>query len=1324
MVRRLLYKVIAMAVAVLCASVLPMAAQEAYGSTGPFSKEFTHQYLDGATYRSRFTIEGAVGIQPDAQGVSEDHAYLVGYADPNGTITVTMEWIECSDPSDDLQWKQVDVWMGNRYTNGDAMRDDDNQQFTKTIQTSDNGLNKVVFTFKCADYLQADPKAPSPMLVVNAATTVQVGGSVSEVVVYLKLILDEDAAAGGDGLHVKEDHEASEEKGSKKYLIPGVVGSVLIGGGAAAAALAGRKPDDEGEGGEEEGEGEEQDEEPDWLEMEIYKDFGDTLIVGDGAEMVSACIIRHSADGRSEWVDEALTQRIQISSVDNYLYVEEHGMVNGWKTAYVAAPECEAGQPPEEGIVQFMIASAEASYTNRLHFKVMKPEVKFGQENLTLPAYYEKQVELPFDVIGINDGTAILKATILDDTNQETQNYSVEAAWDEKKQRYFATIHDLVLDPNTDIGIAGNYVEYSLRIEARNKTGLVLEGSLPLYRYYMGLVMRMRSDVHCYLEEYNPMHHQPTYKKQMPDGKWYVPAEQDCYLKLYGYDEKQNGLYVIDPEPVDVKWKVVNRDNVLRELIGNETMQMGLDTALATAGMGPIGSLVSQAHSSVLNEQKAAQERVLEFQKQIDGLGLSFEARWQTTGEGRIYYVLRSVKSVLNAPNRFDAEMEITARYKGQLYTFTRVVHLLSQPRRDFASMSAYKAALDRDNEIQEGLWTIETGIQAAGLNDKLAPLLYFIRLQQDFYDPAYGYDARNIKAIQKTYVNALQREADEADVEAKEATAADNLEWYTMDWWLQRSYEGHDLLENMHWAKRIGFAVASFGFSEIVFNVPVAMKNYVDKGGESRMGAFIVGAQVAVEAYLVEAAVTIGIGAIGAVGARLAKGFGAAKTGVKAAVKAATSESLKSGGKVAGQAMKNTCHELFDNLLTESWTGLKTWGKSQISWQVGAAEKAIASRAKALLNSAKGAAKGSKYAAVEAYAKRQAIENIENLQTMMELCRWNPTSENYMLRNKLILQCQADKQTMMLLKTPQLLKGESKLLYGVDFNATRQEFNGMLRIIYDATDRRVISRLAQEEGIAPELIKVLGATSSSGDDLAKGLTITFDRDVTYYYVKGDKTYYFNQEYVEKLYAKYFRESVNTSTMGGTGMKGFDPSKLTPEALKKLEELEAKQASIASRMADQTVIEDVLRHFESYGDDLPRMINKDLYGEALKNPAKVAEAVLHKGMSRFNFADDLWRQGEMAGGIVKKQLLQGQAVSEMMEGCRQMKKVFKLLKDRDAVRNTVTKIPDDLKQAVRLIENLDGVTTTLSQAEVALSQVGYTFQSLAKGVSDLVYLVG
>ena len=85
--------VLLVVIALLSLAIQPVCAQKGYGGTGPFSIEFTHQGLYGATYRSRFTIEGAVGIQPTGQGTGSDYAYLAGYADPNGTITVTMEWI-------------------------------------------------------------------------------------------------------------------------------------------------------------------------------------------------------------------------------------------------------------------------------------------------------------------------------------------------------------------------------------------------------------------------------------------------------------------------------------------------------------------------------------------------------------------------------------------------------------------------------------------------------------------------------------------------------------------------------------------------------------------------------------------------------------------------------------------------------------------------------------------------------------------------------------------------------------------------------------------------------------------------------------------------------------------------------------------------------------------------------------------------------------------------------------------------------------------------------------------------------------------------------
>ena len=62
--------------------------------------------------------------------------------------------------------------------------------------------------------------------------------------------------------------------------------------------------------------------------MRFYKDFDGTLITGDVGQRVSACIVRHPAKG-GEWVDENLTRQIEITSADNYLDVEDDGMVNG-----------------------------------------------------------------------------------------------------------------------------------------------------------------------------------------------------------------------------------------------------------------------------------------------------------------------------------------------------------------------------------------------------------------------------------------------------------------------------------------------------------------------------------------------------------------------------------------------------------------------------------------------------------------------------------------------------------------------------------------------------------------------------------------------------------------------------------------------------------------------------------------------------------------------------------------------------------------------------------------------------------------------------------
>ena len=273
----------------------------------------------------------------------------------------------------------------------------------------------------------------------------------------------------------EEDNDAEEEAGIKDYIIPISIGILILGGGAVVAnsKRKNKKKDKKKKDDDKK--------QPDQLRMEVNKDFGDMLIQGGDSEYVYACIIRHPSDG-PEYVDEELTSRIQISAGDNYMAVEEQGVINYWKCAIVQAPENQ--DPPEEGIVKFRLASAEASYTNNIHFRIMKSGILFAQENLTLPARYEKEVRLPFVAVGMNDGSAKVKITITEEKGgAETKDYSVKVEWNATNKVYEAVIKDLCQNEKDDEGVPGNFIGYKINIEATNDKKRTVKGDLPLYPF-------------------------------------------------------------------------------------------------------------------------------------------------------------------------------------------------------------------------------------------------------------------------------------------------------------------------------------------------------------------------------------------------------------------------------------------------------------------------------------------------------------------------------------------------------------------------------------------------------------------------------------------------------------------------------------------------------------------------------------------------------------------------------------------------------------------------------------------------------------------------
>ena len=101
--------------------------------------------------------------------------------------------------------------------------------------------------------------------------------------------------------------------------------------------------------------------------MRMYKEFGDTLIPGNGPRQVYAQIVKIPSQGE-ETPDLQLTSKLTVTG-DNYLQVSPHAALHeGWKAADVSAPETD--QAPEEGVVTFRLAGGRGSYTNHVHFKI------------------------------------------------------------------------------------------------------------------------------------------------------------------------------------------------------------------------------------------------------------------------------------------------------------------------------------------------------------------------------------------------------------------------------------------------------------------------------------------------------------------------------------------------------------------------------------------------------------------------------------------------------------------------------------------------------------------------------------------------------------------------------------------------------------------------------------------------------------------------------------------------------------------------------------------------------------------------------------------
>lgn len=119
------------------------------------------------------------------------------------------------------------------------------------------------------------------------------------------------------------------------------------------------------------------------------------------AAITAAAVVVEVNETGEEIPQNDLTSKIVPFSYDNSLTVAEGGMVSGtYKSAKVTIPE---GSSAENGTVSFRYTGEGGTFTKNVVFKPEGPEIVFAQDNLGLPAYYDKASELWFGIIGITD---------------------------------------------------------------------------------------------------------------------------------------------------------------------------------------------------------------------------------------------------------------------------------------------------------------------------------------------------------------------------------------------------------------------------------------------------------------------------------------------------------------------------------------------------------------------------------------------------------------------------------------------------------------------------------------------------------------------------------------------------------------------------------------------------------------------------------------------------------------------------------------------------------------------------------------------------------
>ena len=605
---------------------------------------------------------------------------------------------------------------------------------------------------------------------------------------------------------------ASDEEGedfgggggsSDRNRIPwGIIGVSVVGGGIIGArALRNSKKDNKKSNKKQsEKKKKEKDyEEHSTFRMILYKEFGDTLVLGEAPRMVGARIEEIRPGGTV--VDRPdLTARISIAAEQgcNTGNVRTQGR---YKAADVVAEAKPDGSAPEIAKVRFTFSGSGGMYINHVVFKVESAPVLVMDESLTFAAFANQTLKMEMGINGYS-GRGVVEGLEISLLRGADEFFTAQLTQDaENPRKFIATLTETGKLPedeknDPDAGEVEQYIcEVSIRLQGLQDP---VTGRFDLYRMHLGLAMDLRA-LKGYLVTWDS-----TYDNEIlpenPEGR-----------KKFGEAVIRFKLVVEEPGTGQVKAVIPDKD--------------------------PTFVFLDLPDESLLFLDK--------YGKQVEKLcdSMKFQYAFEMVGEDNtVIGTIHATQGGLLPPNRAKAKVLMVASWHGQTFSQEMVVPIISQPFVDINDNQRYNAWLKDNQRKFEQIVDIRSKIAFDPHFNELMPFYYKVYAMVEGYDPRFGIyepDYNNIMRIFKRYCSGELGHyfVNDAVWKPSWTEADENFNAFLATWGsMEKSIPVIGL--------RIALGFFTAGASELVFTPMGAltkMQDYVNKGGDSAWEAFVI---------------------------------------------------------------------------------------------------------------------------------------------------------------------------------------------------------------------------------------------------------------------------------------------------------------------------------------------------------------------------------------------------------------------------------------------------------------------------------------------------